>query len=146
MHAAAFENAGHASIMRHTNEILEGRNNGMESFACLQTQEFMAFIADNSALGIHRAGYNGLASLIPRRTGNNLFVPSHAGLNYEHIFVAGLPPYGESHQSSFEPRAEPMHVEGADEEHVTLIQPETSYAHISARITFRVEEPCYLHQ
>lgn len=118
----------------------------MKEFPCLTTKTFIAFIADNAPLGIHRAGYNGVASLIPRQSGNNLFVPTYAGLNYETIWLPGLPPYQEVRGSKFEPRAEPMQIERADSQSVTLVQPETSHARVSARITFSVEEPCYLHQ
>ena len=112
----------------------------------LQTESFIAFIADNSANGVHRRGYNGVASLIPRNTGNNLFVPSYAGLNYETISLSGLPAYQHESGSKFEPRCEPMRTECADEKSVVLVQPETSHAHVSAKITFSVEEPWYLHQ
>ncbi len=118
----------------------------MDGFPCLETESFLAFIADNSPRGIHRGGYNGVASLIPRQSGNNLLVPSYAGLNYETISLPGLSPYGDEHDSKFEPRSEPMLVEEADDRNVILVQPETSHAHVSARITFTVEEPHYLHQ
>ncbi|MSS71652.1 MAG: hypothetical protein EXS64_09195 [Candidatus Latescibacteria bacterium] len=118
----------------------------MKAFPSLETKTFIAYIADNAALGIHRAGYNGIASLIPRHSGNNLFVPVYAGLNYETIWLPGLPPYQQVRGSKFEPRAEPMQIEAADAKSVTLVQPETSHAHVGARITFSVEEPCYLHQ
>lgn len=118
----------------------------MESFPTLKTKEFVAYVADNSALGIHRKGYNGIASLIPRGRGNNVFVPTFAGLNYETISLAGLTPYQEDGGSKFEPRCEPMNIENVGRERVVLVQPETSHAHVSARITFSVEEPHYLHQ
>ncbi len=113
---------------------------------CLETREFTAYIADNSAFGIHRAGYNGIASLIPKDTGNNLFVPSFSGLNYETIGLRGLGSYMKKTGFLFEPRSEPMHIEESGEKHVVLVQPETSHAHVDARITFTVEEPYYLHQ
>ena len=118
----------------------------MDRFPMLETASFLAFIAENSAVGIHRAGYNGVASLIPRHTGNNIFVPTFAGMNYETISLEGLPPYRNSHPTKFEPRAEPMHIESADGEKVVLVQPETGHARVSARITFAVREPHYLHQ
>ncbi len=118
----------------------------MAKFPVLETSEFLAFIADNSGLGIHRAGYNGVASLIPKRSPNNIFVPTYAGMNYETINLTGLTPYVEKTGMKFEPRREPMHVEHADDKQVVLVQPETSHAHVSARITFSVEEPNYLHQ
>ena len=59
----------------------------------ISNQTFAAYIADNQQYGIHRKGYNGVASLIPHDYGNNIFVPRYAGLNYETISLAGLPPY-----------------------------------------------------
>lgn len=118
----------------------------MKSFPTLATSEFVAYLADNSSLGIHRAGYNGVASLIPRKTGNNIFVPTYAGLNYETIWLAGLARYRHQNGSTCEPRSEPLRIEAADERQVVLVQPETSHAHVSARITFSAEEPHYLHQ
>lgn len=73
-------------------------------------------------------------------------MPQYAGLNYEHIWLDGMPPYSGKDGSPFEPRCEPMRVEEADEGHVVLVQPETSHSHVSACITFTVEEPHYLHQ
>lgn len=40
---------------------------------------------DNEILPGHRAGYSGIAKLTYRDQGENLFVPSYAGLNFEHI-------------------------------------------------------------
>jgi len=118
----------------------------MKRFPSLETKTFVAYIADNSSLGIHRSGYNGIASLIPKHSGNNLFVPMYAGLNYETISLTGLSPYTHPGGSKFEPRSEPMHIECATAGEVVLIQPETSHSHVGARITFSVEEPYYLHQ
>ena len=112
----------------------------------LETSDLVAYITDNSPLGIHSAGYNGVASLIPKHLGNNLFVATYSGLNYETISLAGLPPYVHSSGSKFEPRCEPMRIERAGDQRVVLVQPETSHAHVSARITFSMEEPYFLHQ
>ncbi len=118
----------------------------MKGLPCIETESFIAFIADNAPAGIHRAGYNGVASLIPRCSGNNLFVPAYAGLNYEIIWLPGLAPYAGKDDCRFEPRCEPMHVESADGQGAVLVQPETAHAHVSARIAFSVEEPHYIHQ
>lgn len=40
---------------------------------------------DNAILPGHRAGYSGVAKLTHMKHGENLFVPSYAGLNFEHI-------------------------------------------------------------
>lgn len=121
------------------------------AFPCLETRSFLAYIADNTPLGIHRRGYNGVAALIPRHSGNNLFVPTYAGLNYETISLSGMPTYRHEptkhdHQSKFEPRCEPMQIESADADQVVLVQPETEHSGVGARITFTAEEPHYLHQ
>jgi len=119
----------------------------MDPLPCLETEAFYAFLADNRPAGIHHHGYNGLASLVPKHTGNNLFHPAYAGLNYENITLAGLTErYQHPSGWHWEPRCEPMHVESADERRVVLVQPETSYSHVAARITFTAEEPCRLHQ
>jgi len=122
----------------------------MDRFPALSNASFAAHIADNRSLGIHRSGYNGVAALIPRHSGNNLFVPTYAGLNYETISLTGMPPYQApgrtDHQAKFEPRGEAMHIEAADEESVVLVQPPTRHAGVGARIEFWVEEPHYLHQ
>jgi hypothetical protein len=117
------------------------------SFPRLGTESFTAFIADNSKLGIHLAGYNGVASLVPKHSGNNLFVPIFAGLNLEFSWPKGLAEYRDPTTGrTFEPRCEPMSIEMADKNTVILAQPETSHAHVSSRIIFTVEEPYYLHQ
>ncbi len=118
----------------------------MTGFGRITNQSFSAYIAGNEAYGIHRAGMNGVASLVPHRMGNNLFVPGLAGLNYEIIALPGMPPFPGTAVSPFEPRSEPMTIESADTTSVTLVQSETSHSHVSARITFRVSEPCFLHQ
>ena len=122
-----------------------------EAFPILQNASFLAWIADNRQLGVHRRGYNGVAALVPRASGNNLFVPTYAGLNYETISLTGMPTYRHEptkhgHQSKFEPRNEAMQIESADDESVVLVQPESPHSGVAARITFRVEEPHYLHQ
>ncbi|MBI2193427.1 MAG: hypothetical protein HYU36_15740 [Planctomycetes bacterium] len=61
----------------------------MRVFPCLKNSSFLAFIADNEPPGIHRAGYNGVASMIPMSSDNNLFVPLFAGLDYETISLSG---------------------------------------------------------
>lgn len=116
-------------------------------FTCLKNEMFAAFIADNSALGLHHAGLNGVASLVPWQTGNNIFVPFSGGLNYEIVALAGLDAsYPGATVSPFEPRNEPMRIDSVNTGGVTLFQPETSHSHIAARITFHCAEPYYLHQ
>ncbi|MGB0740845.1 MAG: hypothetical protein ACPGXX_12310, partial [Planctomycetaceae bacterium] len=59
-------------------------------YAVLERAGVRAVIVDNRAvdddtLPGHRAGYSGVASLTHAARDKNLFVPSYAGLNYEHI-------------------------------------------------------------
>ncbi len=109
----------------------------------IEVSGFAAYIADNEAVGIHRAGYNGVASLVPPTTGNNIFVPSYCGLNYECTWIEGLE---QSEAEMFEPRRAPMSIIDADRTSVLLHQPPTAAKGIEAFITFRAEEPHYLHQ
>src|SRR5690349_20321441 len=51
-----------------------------------QAGDLTAIIGDNDKDGQHLAGYNGLWSLTHRTEPTNLFVPTVAGLNFEHIF------------------------------------------------------------
>lgn len=76
---------------------------------------------DDSILPGHRAGYSGLASL--KRVGQtrNLFVPSYAGLNFEHIHDGTT----QDRDVLFEPRNAPMELRVVDEYTVELYQPAT---------------------
>lgn len=109
----------------------------------LETEGFTACIANNDPVGIHRAGYNGVASLVPKATGNNIFVPFCGGLNYECTWIDGLE---QSYDETFEPRRAPMRIVESDATSVVLHQPPTDFKGVEAIITFRVEEPHYLHQ
>jgi hypothetical protein len=60
--------------------------------------------ADDDVLPGHRAGYHGLASLKHAHQPRNLFVPSYAGLNFEHIHDGTL----QDNRVVFEPRNAPI--------------------------------------
>ncbi|MEK6234131.1 MAG: hypothetical protein N2C14_05435 [Planctomycetales bacterium] len=59
---------------------------------------------DDDVLPKHRAGYSGLASLTHAKRRANVFVPSYAGLNFEHIHDGTTQP----RDVLFEPRRFPM--------------------------------------
>ena len=74
-------------------------------YAVLARSDVTAVIVNNRAvddvtLPGHRAGYSGVASLRHRQETGNLFVPTYAGLNFEHIHDGTLA----VEQERFEPR------------------------------------------
>jgi hypothetical protein len=95
-------------------------------YVVLKQGDVTAIIVDNAAIDIpqlpkHRAGYNGVASLTHKKRPGNLFVPSIAGLNFEHIHDGTLAVAKEK----FEPRRVPMQLRIIDERTVELYQPPT---------------------
>jgi len=80
---------------------------------------------DDEVLPAHAAGYNGVASLTHVQQRRNIFVPTYAGLNFEHIHDGTMrEPRG---KLLFEPRHVDMELRIIDEYTVELYQPPTPY-------------------
>ena len=78
---------------------------------------------DDDVLPGHRFGYHGLASLKHAKQQRNLFVPSYAGLNFEHIHD-GTP---QDNKVLFEPRNAPIQLRVIDGQTAELYQPPTPH-------------------
>jgi len=109
-----------------------------------QAGDLTAVIGENSAHGEHRAGYNGVWSLTHKAEPTNLFVPTVAGLNFEHIFDGDKRDTDNSRKVFFEPRTAPMTFEKKPDGSVVLWQPTTPTFHLDSRTTFRLSAPHYL--
>ena len=78
-------------------------------YVVLKRGELEVVVVDNRAvddavLPGHRAGYGGLGALRHQRQPRNLFVPSYAGMNFEHIIDGSQ----QNRDILFEPRKVPM--------------------------------------
>lgn len=119
--------AGHgaASTVAHTTRI--------------DTARLQLVIADNEAYGAeHKGGYNGVAELrLQPDDPKNLFVPSYAGLNLEHIFSGDATSYG---WNIFEPRRFPMQLIRHATNRVELRQERTEQWPLRSRLVFQVKD------
>lgn len=104
--------------------------------------DLTAVIGDNAAHDQHRAGYNGVWSLVHNtHAARSLFVPGIAGLNFEHIFNGEEPPDG---KTFFEPRNAEMRFTQTAEAEAELHQPPTPTYHVESWTRFRLVAPHYL--
>lgn len=111
---------------------IEGTN-----FHHYDTRKIDLVIGDNSALGEHKARYNGIYSLTTPKLKDSPFVPFYAGLNLEHYFDM-RPDINKDNNVFFEPRNAPMTFKQIDEHTSELFQPETPYWGVESTTRFTV--------
>jgi hypothetical protein len=112
-----------------------------EPYAVLRRGDVEAVVVDNSAvddevLPGHRAGYNGVGLLRHRQRPENLFVPSVAGLNFEHI----LDGTSQEREILFEPRHAPMQLRRVDEHTAELYQAATPFWQVESCLRYQLLE------
>jgi len=95
-------------------------------YVILKRGDVEAVVVDNRAvdddvLPGHRAGYSGVASLKHAQRRDNLFVPSYAALNFEHIHDGTK----QDRKVLFEPRNAPMELRVVDRNTAELYQKPT---------------------
>jgi hypothetical protein len=91
---------------------------------------------DDDVLPGHRAGYSGLASLKHARRRENLFVPSYAGLNFEHIHDGTV----QDRRVLFEPRSAPMELRVIDDWTAELYQAPTPHYGLESCLRYQLLE------
>ncbi len=108
-------------------------------YVVLQRRDVTAVIVNNDAvdddvLPGHRGGYSGVALLTHRTRKNNLFVPSYAGLNFEHIHDGTVQP----RNILFEPRNAPMTIRQIDDYTALLHQSPTPHWKLESWLTYKL--------
>jgi hypothetical protein len=111
-----------------------------------QVGDLTAVIGDNAAHGEHRAGYNGVHSLVHRSEAVNLFVPTVAGLNLEHIMDGDqeLRDVNGARRVFFEPRNSPMEFKKLSDAEAELHQEPTPTFHLESWTRFKLVAPHYI--
>jgi hypothetical protein len=110
-----------------------------------QAGDLTAVIGDNEAYGSHRAGYNGVHQLTHRNEPTNLFVPTVAGLNMEHIFDGDQELRGRNDGKLFyEPRHAPMTLKRLSDSAAELHQAPTPTFHLESWTRFQLVAPHYI--
>ncbi len=104
--------------------------------------DLTAVIGDNAAQVDHRAGYNGLWSLIHKKQATNVFVPTIAGFNLEHIFDGEtMDMMADQSDIFFEPRRAKMTFRKLSQSSAELHQPPTPTFFLESWTTFQLHEP-----
>jgi hypothetical protein len=103
--------------------------------------DITAIIGDNDAKGEHRAGYNGIWSLTHKTEPTNVFVPTVAGMNLEHVFDGETDdPAGQS-EIFFEPRSAKMAFKKVSATVAELHQPPIPTFKLESTSRFSLREP-----
>jgi hypothetical protein len=111
----------------------------------LQAGNLTAVIGDNQPHDQHSAGYNGIHQLIHRDEPTNLFVPTVAGLNLEHIFDGDKDLRGRNDPKLFfEPRNAPMTFRKLSDSEAELHQPPTPKYCLESWTRFKLVAPHYV--
>ena len=110
-------------------------------YVVLRRGDVEAVVVDNRAvddrvLPGHRAGYSGIASLKHTRRPENLFVPSYAGLNFEHIHDGTA----QDRKILFEPRNFPMELRVIDDHTAELYQKPSPHYKLESCLRYRMLE------
>ncbi len=108
-------------------------------YAVLMRNGVKAIVVDNQAvaddvLPDHRAGYSGLAYLGHSQRTENLFVPTYAGLNYEHIHDGTK----QDRKVLFEPRNAPMQLRLVDPHTVELYQAPSPHYGLESCLRYQI--------
>jgi hypothetical protein len=110
----------------------------------LRSGDLTVVIGDNAADGGHRPGYNGLWSLTHRQERTNLFVPTVAGLNLEHIVDGTQFDRDGGRRIFFEPRHAPMILRRLSDTEAELHQAPTPTFHLESWTRFALVAPHYV--
>lgn len=92
--------------------------------------------ADDPVLPGHRPGYSGVGSLTHERRRENLFVPTYAGLNFEHIHDGRT----NEREILFEPRHAPMELRRIAPDTVDLYQAPSPHYGLESCLRYRILE------
>lgn len=105
--------------------------------ARVESDGLRVVIADNESYPPdHKAGYNGVAELrLQEWNRSNLFVPSYAGLNLEHIFNGDA---DSNDWDIFEPRRAALKLQATSAHRVELHQERTAHWPLRSRIVYEV--------
>ncbi len=110
--------------------------------ATLAAGDLKAVVGDNAGEGPHARGYNGVWSLRHTQCPREVFVPSYAGLNFEHIFDGATD--DTDARVFFEPRVAPMELRTLSPTAAELHQPPTPVFKLESWTRFQVVAPHFL--